>query len=281
MPLNSEGGHKNLTLRLPDEYHRQIVKQAERFGLTLNAHLNNIVRRHLMESGYYPDVLKSSSGRLFEIEVAEIPRSKHSGTYFCSRFDIVEHHPLYDKRRAFYVFGVESSLIHKSDPFGAVKDIGIALLNFYNREGLEIDQLAWQEDLRGPSSPNPEIPDNWRYIGPETTRTVEEFMVTLGRNHWSDPLLQVTGLSQDLRYGRRTERDLYRTVIVQKEANFEGHGYDSAENWLRTHGQDELSEEFTMSEYEDLPRYIQEQINPDKYFQIVSRCLNQLKKKAI
>lgn len=212
MPSNygeQEDKYKNLTLRLPDAYHRQLVGQAARRGLTLNALLVSLVHRHLLDSGYGPDVIKSLSGRLFEIDVEPIP--DRFGDFFCCRFDILENHPLYSKRRAHYVFGVSYSLIdQKVDPYDQVKDVGLALLNFFNRRALEIDQLAWQVGPHDPPAPSPSMEDNWRYIGSSTTKNLSEFLIALARNHWKDELVLSTGQSQDIRCNLRTEADLYR-----------------------------------------------------------------------
>jgi hypothetical protein len=207
-PKNDDDKQKNMTLRLPEEYHRQLVDQANRRGLTLNSLLSVIVHRHLLDSGYAPEAIKSLSGRLFEVNVESLADSY--GDFFCSRFDIVENHPLYNKRRAHYLIGVSYSLIGNSDPAGIVKDVGLALLNFYNRKGLELDQLAWQKGRNDPPTPSPGMLDNWRYIGSTTTNDVAEFLLLLGKNHWTDDLLAVTGQSQDIRCNLRTEADLYR-----------------------------------------------------------------------
>ncbi len=204
----NEKSYKNLTLRLPDEFHRQLIVQASRRGLTLNGFLVDIVYRHLLESGFAPDVIKSFSGRLFEIQIEDIP-DENLG-YFCSRFDVYECHPLYNKRRAHYIIGVDYDLVEKIDPYGVVKEVGLGLLNFYNRQGLEIDQLAWQTNPSDPPSPSPSMKDNWRYVGTSTTKNLSEFLIAIGRNHWKDELLVLMGQSQDIRCNLRTERDLYR-----------------------------------------------------------------------
>lgn len=200
---------KNLTLRLPGVYSRQLSNQAARLGLTLNAHLVNILSRHLLETGYAPNVIKSLSGRLFHIEFAPVPNSAYG--YFCARFDIYEHHPLYEKRRAHYLIAVASQLLWPdTEPHEMVSDVGLALLNFYNRSGLEIDQLAWQIPPESPPSPSPTMKDNWRFIGTSVTKNLSEFMIALAKNHWKDDLLVATGQSQDLRCNLRSESDLYR-----------------------------------------------------------------------
>ncbi len=207
---NQESKYKNLTLRLPDEFHRQLVGQAERRGLTLNGLLVNLVHRHLLDSGYAPGVIKSLSGRLFEISVEPIPDDYEN--FYCCRFDIYENHPLYNKRRAQYIFGVSKMLIEQRiDPYDQVKDVGLALLNFFNRRGLEIDQLAWQVNPKDPPTPSPSMKDNWRYIGTSTSNNLVEFLIALSRNHWKDELVISTGQSQDIRCNRRTEADLYGT----------------------------------------------------------------------
>ena len=285
MPSKSDDkGCKNLTLRLPDEYHRQLVAQAERSGLTLNGQLMNIVRRHLMDCGYYPDVIKSFSGRLFEVSVTEISRSKHSGHYFCARFDVTEHHPLYSKRRARYIFSVASPIAYGEDPFGAVKDIGLGLLNFYNRQGLEIDQLAWQHDSGDPLPPEHAGEDNWRYIGTDTSKNAAEFLLALGRNHWKDQLLIITGQSQDIRYHSRSEDDLYARELpnlVKGQAEFERWAYGDAKDWLRQSSDAEPTEEYSGLRYIDLPGYVREQIDPDDYHQILQRCWAYLSKQRL
>lgn len=279
MPSDSPGSrpHKNLTLRLPEEQHRQLLGQTERSGLTLNAHLINIVQRHLMDSGYFPDVIKTHSGRLFEIEVTEIPRNTHDGTYFCSRFDVIEQHPLYSKRRAHYLFGVAGPLAFGSDPYNVVREVGIGLLNFYNRQFLEIDQLAWNVESSQPQNPSPTMKDNWRFIGTDIARNIDQFLIALGRDHWKDELLIATGQSQDIRCGLRSEEDLFsspgRSYVMHAASDFERYASDTIEKWLRTNRDEQLSKDFSDEQYQVLPRYIQKQIDNDEYFQIVLGCL--------
>lgn len=283
MPSN-EKNYKNLTLRLPDQYHRQLLGQTERSGLTLNAQLINIVQRHLMDSGYFPDVIKSRSGRLFEIEVTEIPRNSHEGSYFCSRFDVIEQHPLYSKRRAHYIFGVSGPIAFGSDPYGVVREVGMALLNFYNRQGLEIDQLAWQQISSQPDSPSPTMKDNWRFLDTDVTKNVDQFLITLARDHWKDELLVATGQSQDIRCGLRSEEDLYaspgRSYVIHAASEFERYATETAEKWFQVNKGKKVTEKFSEEAYEVLPRYIQKQIDYDEYFAIVTRCLAKLEKKA-
>lgn len=281
MTSREDKSNRNITLRLPDEFHRQLVSQSERSGLTLNAHISSIVRRHLMDSGYFPDVIKSLSGRLFEIGIHPIPRETHAGSFFCSRFDVNEYHPLFTKRRAHYVVGVSSELAYGEDPYGVVRDVGLGLLNFYNRQGFELDQLAWQQTHSTvPIAPSPSLSDNWRYIGPETTRDIGEFLIALGRSHWKDDLLVLTGQSQDIRYGRRSEQDLRETnrrpVLIARQADFERYAYDTASEWIRLHGDESVAKTFSDESYSLLPRYVQTQIDGDEYHEVVLRCFAQL-----
>lgn len=272
---------KNLTFRLPDDYHRQLYDQAERQGLTMNAHLMNIVSRHLQESGYFPNVLKSASGRLFEIEVENIPHGTHSTRYFCARFDITEIHALYKKRRAKYVFGLANELIQGSEPYQAVKDLGFALLHFYNRGLLEIDQLAWQPGVTDPNAPRPNQDDNWRYIGLGTTSNLAKFFMILGKNQWKDPQLILTGESQDLRYKLRSEDDLYNPSETlarsSNHADFERYAADAAVSWIKKFGELEINEDWAVDYYNDLPRYVQKQIDVDEYCDLIEKCYEKLR----
>lgn len=206
----TEKGYKNLTLRLTDEYHRQLASQAARAGQTLNGHIASVIKLHLMNSGYTPDSIKSSSGRLFEVQVEPI-RQRTLENYYSSRFDIYEYHPLYTKRRAHYIFGLDQDLVAKhAEPFSVVKDVGLGLLNLYNRQGFELDQIAWKALPNHPSTPSPTMEDNWRYVGVDTTEDVERFLIKLLKDEWRDELIWKTGQSQDIRCKLRTEADLYR-----------------------------------------------------------------------
>lgn len=210
MEDKADRNYKNLTLRLADEYHSQLSRQAVRSGQTLNGHIGHIIKVHLMSCGYMPDSMKSLSGRLFEVPVEPIKQG-HAGNYFCSRFDICEYHPLYTKRRAHYVIGIDEDILNRhAEPFDTVRDVGLALLNLYNRQGFELDQIAWKAIPSHPRSPSPTMRDNWRYIGEDTTTDPERFLVTLLKDDWRDELIEKTGQSQDIRCSLRKEEDLYR-----------------------------------------------------------------------
>lgn len=183
--------HKNLTLRLPSELHKQLVSQSEQSSLSLNAHLINIVTRHVMETGYYPNMIKSLSGRLFEIKITNIPHSETPGSY-SSRFDLYEYNPLYYHWQSYYVISVADELIYGLHHYDVVEKVGKSLLNFYNRQGYEIDQLAWQQEDTTTS-------DNNRVINSKTTRHIDDLITALNRNQWKDGLLILMGKSQSQR----------------------------------------------------------------------------------
>jgi hypothetical protein len=278
----NDKGYKNLTLRLPDDLHRQLSNQATSSGHTLNGHLVNIVRGHLMDSGYYPNVIKSLSGRLYEVNVVPV-RHEHGSRVFCSQFVLSEYHPLYKGERAEYFIGIDRQLLANRDPFGMVEDVGLALLNFYNRLGFELDELAWHQNATEPESPASLWKDNWRFIGSETTRDLEEFLIELRRNHWKDKLVIRTGQRQEQRYASIRNEAYFleeRPILEPGDADFERYAYDSAAKWLRSYDEinPDLTEEFIEDEYNVLPRYVQHQIDADRYASILRRCLNQLRK---
>lgn len=157
-----------------------------------------------------PDSIKSPSSRLLEIQV-EPTKQGNLGSYYSSRFDVVQYNPLYTKRRAHYIIGLNEDLIGKQqEPFSIVKDVGLGLLNLYNRQGFELDQIAWKTVSNQPRTPSPTMEDNWRYIGLDTTTDSERFLISLFKDEWKDDLVWKTGQSQDIRCNRRKEEDLYR-----------------------------------------------------------------------
>lgn len=269
----NDKAYKNLTFRLPDEFHRQLAQQAVNTGHTLNGLLINIVRGHLMDCGYYPSVIKSFSGRLFDVTVKPLP-FEETTRYFCSKFTIEEYDPLFSKTKAEYFIGIDRHLASSGDPFGVVNDVGLGLLNFYNRQGLEIDQLAWQKVATEPNHPTSLWQDNWRFIGAGTTKNIDQFLIALARNHWKDQLLVITGEAQDKRY---ITVGIKRPYSNSGETEFERWAYSSAESWVRGHGKSEVTEEFIQTEYIDLPGYIREQIDVETYESLVLRCLSILR----
>jgi len=187
---------KNLTLRLPENYHKQLQMQADRRGDSLHAMILFAIRRHLMDSGYAPDVIKSASGRLFEIGIEPLSRQLADiSEYFASKFDVWETTPLDERRKAVYVFGVHRHLVDDApikDPYQFVRELGLAVLNFYNRQRVEIDQLAWTMDPKN---------DNRRMFNSnEFGRVPESLLMDIAKDEWEDPKVSKTGQSQDVRY---------------------------------------------------------------------------------
>ncbi|MBZ0187880.1 MAG: hypothetical protein K8F91_16660, partial [Candidatus Obscuribacterales bacterium] len=57
----------NISLRIPEEYRKQLQLQSDKKGVSFNAHLLRVLEIHLMNSGFGPTSITSPSGRLFEI----------------------------------------------------------------------------------------------------------------------------------------------------------------------------------------------------------------------
>jgi hypothetical protein len=189
----------NISLRLPDEYRKRLQIQADKKGVSFNAHLVRVLEIHLMHSGFGPTSITSTqSGRLFEIR-SELAHDNVDETTWA--FFIEE--PTYEKERAYYLLGVGRTVIRDwkvKDKVQVAKEIGLSLLNFYNKQGLEIDRLKWNQ-----------FPDDGRRVlqASEVPDTLEEFLAKLTSLTWKDEFVEVTEKSQDIRRGR-AESALYR-----------------------------------------------------------------------
>jgi len=114
--------------------------------------------------------------------------------------------PKYEKERAYYMIGVGRNTLRDwnvKDKATVAKEVGLSLLNFYNRRGMEIDRLKWNQ-FPGPDN------DGRRIIQvSEVPETLEEFLAILMDGTWKDIYIEESEKSQDIRRGR-LESALYR-----------------------------------------------------------------------
>ncbi|MGD9683719.1 MAG: hypothetical protein AB7W16_21345 [Candidatus Obscuribacterales bacterium] len=192
---------KNISLRIPEEYRKQLQIQSESKGISFNSHLLRILEIHLMGSGFGPTSVTSASGRLFEMrsELYVNNVDETSWVFFVNE-------PKYEKERAYYVIGLGRTVLRDwqvTDKEIVAREVGLALLSFYNRLGLDADKLAWNQ-YSGTDE------DNKRLIQvAEVPETLEEFLDSLMSGRWKDQFLQASEVSQDIRRGR-AESALYR-----------------------------------------------------------------------
>ena len=192
----------NFTLRLPEEYRKRLQIQSDKKGISVNAHVLRILEIHLMNSGFGPTAITGvNSGRLFEIRTELVHDGVEDTTW---AFFINE--PKFEKERAYYMIGVGRNALRDwnvKDKVTVAKEIGLSLLDFYNRLGMEIDRLKWNQ-FPGPDN------DGRRIIqGSEVPETLEEFLAKLKDGTWKDIYLEESEKSQDIRRGR-LESALYK-----------------------------------------------------------------------
>lgn len=191
----------NISLRIPEEYRKQLQLQADRKSVSFNAHLLRVLEIHLMSSGFGPTSITSVSGRLFEIRCEPYIDNVDETSW---AFFIDE--PNFEKERAYYVIGIGRTVLRDwqvNDKTTVTKEVGLALLNFYNRQGMEVDKLVWNQ-YSGVDE------DNRRLLQvAETPETLEQFLDQLMTNSWTDKFVEQSELSQDIRRGR-PESALYR-----------------------------------------------------------------------
>lgn len=191
----------NVSIRIPDEYRKRLQVQADKKGISFNAHVLRVLEIHLMGSGFGPTSLTSASGRLFQIRYEPYLDNIEETSW---AFFIDE--PKFEKERAYYVLGIGRTILRDwqvKDKATVSKEVGLSLLSYYNRIGIELDRLTWTQ-YQGPES------DGRRILQvAEVPETLEEFMDVLMKEQWKDQYVQADDRSQDIRRGR-PESALYR-----------------------------------------------------------------------
>ena len=191
----------NISIRLPDEYRKQLQLQADKKGQSFNAHILRVLEIHLMNSGFGPTSITSNSGRLFQIRCEPYIDNVDEPSW---AFFIDE--PKYEKERAYFVIGIGRT-IHRDwqvkDKATVSKEVGLALLNFYNNQGMEIDKIIFNQ------YPSPDNDGRRVLQVAEVPETLEQFFDLLKAAKWQDKFVEQSDRSQDIRRGR-PETALYR-----------------------------------------------------------------------
>jgi hypothetical protein len=191
----------NISLRIPDEYRKRLQLQADKKGVSFNAHLLRVMEIHLMNSGFGPTSLTSGTGRLFQIRCEPYLDNVDETTwaYFIDE-------PKYEKERAYYLMGIGRTILRDwqvKDKAQVSKEVGLALLNYYNRRGMEADRLVWNQ------YPGPENDGRRVLQVAEVPETLEQLLDLLMTDKWVDKYVSQDEKSQDIRRGR-PESALYR-----------------------------------------------------------------------
>ena len=137
----------NISIRLPDEYRKRLQLQADKKGISFNAHTLRVLEIHLMNSGFGPISLTSTTtNRLFQLRCEPYVDNVDETTW---AFFIDE--PKFEKERAYYVIGIGRTVLRDwqvKDKATVAKEVGLAMLNFYNRSGMEIDRSGLESISR-------------------------------------------------------------------------------------------------------------------------------------
>jgi hypothetical protein len=154
-----------------------------------------------MNSGFGPTSLTSTSGRLFQIRCEPYLDNVDETSW---AFFIEE--PKYEKERAYFIIGIGRTILRDwqvKDKATVSKEVGLALLRYYNHRGMELDKLAWNQ-YPGPDN------DGRRVLQVnEVPETLEQLLDLLTADKWEDKFVEQTQQSQDIRRGR-PESALYR-----------------------------------------------------------------------
>jgi hypothetical protein len=154
-----------------------------------------------MSSGFGPTSYTSNSGRLFQVRYEQYLDNVDETTW---AFFVDE--PKFEKERAYYLIGIGRTILRDwqvKDKLTVAKEVGLALLGFYNRQGMELDRLVWDQ-YPGPDN------DGRRVLQvAEVPETLEQFLDLLMSGQWTDKFVKADDKSQDIRRGR-PESALYR-----------------------------------------------------------------------
>ena len=168
----------NISIRLPDEYRKQLQLQADKKGQSFNAHILRVLEIHLMNSGFGPTSITSNSGRLFQIRCEPYIDNVDETSW---AFFIDE--PKYEKERAYFVIGIGRTILRDwqvKDKATVSKEVGLALLNFYNNQGMEIDKIIFNQ------YPSPDNDGRRVLQVAEVPETLEQFFDLLKAAKWQD-----------------------------------------------------------------------------------------------
>ncbi len=191
----------NISVRIPEEYRKRLQLQADKKAISFNSHILRVLEIHLMNSGFGPLSLTSASGRLFQIRCEPYIDNVDETTwaYFIDE-------PKYEKERAYYLIGIGRTILRDwqvKDKSTVSKEVGLALLSYYNRKGMDIDRLFFSQ--------YPGLDNDGRRVlqVAEVPETLEQFLDLLMTDSWTDKFVEASQTSQDLRRGR-SESALYR-----------------------------------------------------------------------
>lgn len=191
----------NISIRIPEDYRKRLQLQADKKAISFNAHILRVLEIHLMNSGFGPTSFTSNSGRLFQVRCEPYLDNVDETTW---AFFIDE--PKFEKERAYYLIGIGRTILRDwqvKDKATVSREVGLALLGYYNRKGYELDRLIWNQ-YPGPDN------DGRRVLQVvEVPETLEQFFDLLMTEDWTDKYVSIDDKSQDIRRGR-PESALYR-----------------------------------------------------------------------
>ena len=195
----------SLSVQLPESLCKKLFLHAESRTCTFDEHIQSILENYLVGAGFCGQTLTSLSGRNFQIVHIEddIPDQRDCvvATFYLKELR-------FNKNRAYYIIGLDQELvedwaIRKTQE--SVKQVGLALLNFYNRE-IEIDEISWPHTKHDESFDGFRVL-SWKDVAP--AKSLNEFLDLLRANEWKDSIVKCSGKSQDFRRGRNPS-DLYK-----------------------------------------------------------------------
>lgn len=180
------------TLRLRDDLKARMERSAKKKGWSLNALILDIIERHYQAAGFIEGTrFTSRTGRLYEIRVH--PSDTHPPDEPTCFFFVDD--PKRDKEIAYYTIGLSRSLlrnlqVREHDQYDVIKEVGLALLSFYNNSGKELSSLSWNQQSDYP---------NRRIIYPQEVpvevESQEQLLILLREKAWSDKFLSFQVIS--------------------------------------------------------------------------------------
>jgi hypothetical protein len=178
------------TLRLPEALKTRMETSADNRKISLNQLILDIIDQHYKAAGLTQGTTISTNGRTLEIRVKQIQHPP--GMPMCNFY-------LDDAARgmevACYTLGFSSQFmwqlqVVESQQYQAIAEIGMALLHFFNRQGLDITRLEWTQFPTIDTRRVLQMQDAKTRTG-VFIRTVEQFSSALQEDLWLDRLMNV------------------------------------------------------------------------------------------
>lgn len=179
------------TMRLPESWKTRLENSAANRNVSVNQFVLDIIDQHYKAAGFVEGTSIITNGRSLEIRVKQI-KTHPPGMPMCFFY-------LDDLARgmevACYTIGFSSQFmwqlgIEERQQYEVIAELGMALLHYFNRQGLDITRLEWAQFPTIANRRVLQVQDG-KTRDDVYIRTPEQFLSALQEDLWVDRLISV------------------------------------------------------------------------------------------